>query len=122
MLKPQRYRCPLVHVGTFEKIKIGTRNKEDRKSRTGYVFTLNGGALAWGSQAQSVVAQSTCEAEYIAAATAAKEALYLKQLMPEFGYDTACIDLAVDNQGAIKVIYGQEGISNRMKHIDVRVL
>eukprot|EP00955_Chlamydomonas_euryale_P042291 352249-Chlamydomonas_euryale.AAC.24 len=53
------------------------------------------------------MAQSTCEAENIAAANAAKEALYLKQLMPEFGYDTTCIDLAVHNQGAIKVIYGQ---------------
>eukprot|EP00955_Chlamydomonas_euryale_P050554 354580-Chlamydomonas_euryale.AAC.1 len=60
------------------------------KSSTGFVFTLNGGALAWGSQTQSVVAQSTCEAEYIAGATAAKEDLYLKQLMPEFGYDTKC--------------------------------
>eukprot|EP00955_Chlamydomonas_euryale_P112597 366143-Chlamydomonas_euryale.AAC.3 len=49
------------------------------------------------------------------------EALYLKQLLPEFGYETSCIELACDNQGTIKVIYGQEGHSARMKHVDVRV-
>ena len=32
------------------------------KSQTGYVFTLNGGAVSWCSSKQSVVAGSTCEA------------------------------------------------------------
>ena len=36
---------------------------DDSKSQTGYVFTLNGGAVSWCSSKQSVVAGSTCEAE-----------------------------------------------------------
>ena len=36
------------------------------KSQTGYVFILNGGAISWSSSKQSIVAGSTCEAEYIA--------------------------------------------------------
>ena len=40
---------------------------DDSKSQTGYVFILNGGAVSWCSSKQSVVAGSTCEAEYIAA-------------------------------------------------------
>ena len=38
---------------------------DDSKSQTGYVFLLNGGAVSWCSSKQSVVAGSTCEAEYM---------------------------------------------------------
>ena len=46
---------------------------DDSKSRTGYVFILNGGTVSWCSSNQSVVTGSTCEAEYIAALEAAHE-------------------------------------------------
>ena len=46
---------------------------DDSKSQTGYVFLLNGGAVSWCSTKQSVVAGSTCKAEYIAASEAANE-------------------------------------------------
>ena len=46
---------------------------DDSKSQTGYVFILNGGAVSWCSSKQSVMAGSTCEAEYIAASEAANE-------------------------------------------------
>ena len=46
---------------------------DDSKSQSGYVFILNGGAVNWCSSKQSVVAGSTCEAEYIAASEAANE-------------------------------------------------
>ena len=44
---------------------------DDSKSQTGYRFILNGGAVSWCRSNQSVVAGSTCEAEYIAASKAA---------------------------------------------------
>ena len=46
---------------------------DDSKSQTGYVFLLNGGAVSWCSSKHSVMAGSTCEAEYIAASEAANE-------------------------------------------------
>ena len=48
-------------------------NPDDSKSQTGYTFILNGAAISWCSSKQSVVAGSTCEAEYIAAPEAAHE-------------------------------------------------
>ena len=39
---------------------------DESKSQTGYVFLLNGGAVSWCSSKHSIVARSTCEAEYIA--------------------------------------------------------
>ena len=44
---------------------------DDSKSQTGFI--LNGGAVSWCSSKQSVVAGSTCEAEYIATSEAANE-------------------------------------------------
>ena len=51
---------------------------DDSKSQTGYVFILNGGAVSWCSSKQSVIADSTYEAEYIDASEAAKEGVWMK--------------------------------------------
>ena len=52
---------------------------DDSKSQTGYVFLLNGGAVSWCSSKKSVVAGSTCEAEYVAALEAAHEGVWMKE-------------------------------------------
>ena len=46
-----------------------------KKSTSGYVFTLGGGAISWKSVKQSCIADFTVEAEYVAAGEAAKEAI-----------------------------------------------
>ena len=51
---------------------------DDSKSQTGYVYILNGGAVSWCKSKQSMVADSTCEVEYIAASEAAKEGVWMK--------------------------------------------
>ena len=48
---------------------------DKRKSTTGYVFTLAGGAVSWLSKLQTVVALSTTEAQYMVATQACKEAI-----------------------------------------------
>ncbi|XP_038984402.1 secreted RxLR effector protein 161-like [Phoenix dactylifera] len=58
---------------------------DDRRSTTGYVFTLAGGPISWRSMVQSLVALSTTESEYMAVAEAAKEALWLTGLVQGAG-------------------------------------
>jgi hypothetical protein len=58
---------------------------DDSKSQSGYVFILNGGAVSWCSSKQSVVAGSTCEAEYIAASEAAHEGVWMKEFISNLG-------------------------------------
>ncbi|KAL0329191.1 UNVERIFIED_CONTAM: Retrovirus-related Pol polyprotein from transposon TNT 1-94 [Sesamum radiatum] len=48
---------------------------DNAKSQSGFVFKLNGGVVAWKSSKQAITADSTTEAEYIAALEAAKEAV-----------------------------------------------
>ena len=56
-------------------------DKDSRKSTSELVFTLGGRALVWRSIKQSSIADSTMEAEYIAASEAAKEAVWFKNFL-----------------------------------------
>ena len=58
-------------------------DKDIRKSTSGSVFTLGGGAVVWRSVKQSSIVDSTKEAEYIAACEAAKEAVWLKKFITD---------------------------------------
>ena len=56
---------------------------DKRRSTSGVVITFNGRAVLWFSKLQSVVATSTAEAEYIAAAAATKESLWVRKMLGE---------------------------------------
>ena len=86
---------------TFRKSKKGLKivghsdsdwasTKEDRRSTTGYVFTLNedGPLVAWKSRKQHTVALSSCEAEYMALTHATQEAMFLSMLAEDFSIAT----------------------------------
>ena len=92
---------------------------DDRRSTTGYVFTLAGGPICWKSSVQSIVAMSTTEAEYMAVAEAAKEALWLTGLVRELGVEQGGVRLHCDSQSAIYLANNQV-YHARTKHIDVR--
>ncbi|KAL0460800.1 UNVERIFIED_CONTAM: Retrovirus-related Pol polyprotein from transposon TNT 1-94 [Sesamum latifolium] len=92
---------------------------DDRRSTTGYVFTLGGGSICWKSTVQSIVALSTIEAEYMAVAEAAKEALWLNGLVKELGVEQGGVQLHCDSQSAIYLAKNQV-YHARTKHIDVR--
>ena len=58
---------------------------DQRRSTSGYVFNLFGGAVSWMSKKQSVVALSTTEAEYMASTHARKEVVWLQRLCSSMG-------------------------------------
>ncbi|KAK8600391.1 hypothetical protein V6N12_050245 [Hibiscus sabdariffa] len=79
-------------------------DKDDSRSQPRFVFCLNGGAVSWKSLKQDTVADSTTEAEYIAASEAAKEAVWIKKFVTELGVVPSISDameLYCDNNGAI---------------------
>jgi hypothetical protein len=93
---------------------------DDRKSRTGVVCKINGCAVSWKSQKQTVVALSSAEAEYMAAGEAVKEILWLRQLLMELGFaESTSTSLLVDNEAAISIA-NKDVFHNRTKHIDMR--
>jgi hypothetical protein len=92
---------------------------DTRRSTTGYVFNLFGGAIIWSSRRQRTVAASTAEAEYMAASHAAKEALWLRKLMSDLKIQMSCIVIRADNQAAIKLLHNTAA-TPRSKHIDIQ--
>jgi len=94
--------------------------KDTRRSTTGYAFFLSNGIVTWSSQRQRLVTLSTTESEYVAAAAAAKEAMWLRKLINDIeNTNSAAVVLNVDNQSAIKLAKNPE-FHKRSKHIDIR--
>lgn len=79
---------------------------------------MSGGAISWSSKLQPTVAVSTSEAEYMAAAKAVREALWLKTLLQDFGITAGAMKIYCDSQGAIKLLKHPIASINS-KHIDI---
>jgi hypothetical protein len=93
---------------------------DGRRSTSGVLFFLGKSVITWQSQKQKVVALSSCEAEYIAAATASCQGVWLSRLLAEpRGKNADTITLKIDNQSAIQLSKNLV-FHDRSKHIDVK--
>ena len=95
---------------------------EDRRSTTGYYFSLNqiGPPISWKSKKQATVALSSCEAEYMALAATTQEAMFLFMLIKDFMCSlTKPITINCDNQGDIALVKNCI-VHNHSKHIDIK--
>jgi hypothetical protein len=91
----------------------------DRKSHSGYIFTLNGGPISWKSKKQAIVSLSSMEAEYIALTETVKEGMWLQKLQEDLKLNKEALIIYEDNQSCIRT--ASDVIRNeRSKHIDVR--
>ncbi|KAK4383890.1 Retrovirus-related Pol polyprotein from transposon TNT 1-94 [Sesamum angolense] len=106
-------------VGSIQYAALCTRPDIAYALSSGFVFKLNGGVVAWKSSKQDTTADSTMEAEYIAASEAAKEAVWMKNYIQELGVVPSIAEPVVifcDNNGAI--VQAKEPRSHhRSKHI-----
>jgi hypothetical protein len=94
---------------------------EDRRSTSGYIFTLGSAPVSWKKRKQPTVALSSCEAEYMALTEATKEALYLRTLCKTFSFDQLEKTVILcDNQGSISLTKESPKQHQRSKHIDVK--
>jgi hypothetical protein len=93
---------------------------DGRRSTSGVLVFLGASPIAWQSLKQKMVALSTCEAEYVAAATAACQVVWLRRLLGELtGVEARPPALKVDNQPAIALAKNPV-LHDRSKHIDVK--
>jgi hypothetical protein len=93
---------------------------ETRKSITGYTMMVAGGPVAWAARRQSVVAQSTTEAEYVAFCEACMEGKSLLNVLTEaISEQLVEFTLGVDNQAAI-ALASNTTYSRKTRHIELR--
>ncbi|KAG6499643.1 hypothetical protein ZIOFF_039433 [Zingiber officinale] len=93
---------------------------DGRKSTSGMAFYFNESLVSWNSQKQKTVALSSCEAEFMAATTAACQALWLRSLVSELtSEEPKPVTLFVDNRSAIALMKNPV-FHGRSKHIDTK--
>jgi Reverse transcriptase (RNA-dependent DNA polymerase)/GAG-pre-integrase domain len=91
-----------------------------RRSVTGLAFTFCGGAVAYRSKLQPIVATSSTEAEFIAAVQAAKMAKYLRSVLHDLGYTQSTpTPIYSDNEAAILMTNANKP-TQRSRHIDIQ--
>ena len=75
---------------------------DDGTSTTGHIFYLGDSPITWCSQKQDTVVLSSCEAEFMAATEAARQAIWLQDLLSKIT-DQSCerVTIRIDNQSAI---------------------
>jgi len=95
-------------------------NLDDRRSITGYAFSIGSGVIAWSSKKQSTVALSSCEAEYQALCAATCEAIWLRRLLNDAGKEQKnSTSIKSDNQSTINLAHHPVFHKNT-KHIDTQ--
>ena len=90
---------------------------DDGRITTGFMFYLGTSPITWTSCKQPTVALSSCEAEFMAATEAAKQAIWLKELMAEImNKEDKKVVLKIDNKSAIALTKNPV-FHGRSKHI-----
>jgi len=92
---------------------------DQRRSTSGYVFNLFGGAVSSMSKRQSIVALSTTKAKYMAATHARKEEVWLQRLCSSMGLVQRAIRIDYDRNSEIFLAKNPTYLS-KTKHIDVK--
>jgi len=95
-------------------------DSDERKSASDNCFMIGKTVCLWSSKKQSIVALSTCENEYVAAATSVCQSVWLSNIMTQIGFNLDVpIKNCIDNVSAINpaknLVFHQRG-----KHIDIR--
>ena len=83
--RPRATRLSSCPSGLGSEVVVG-HDLDSRRSHTGYILMLSGGAVSWKSRQQDCVSISTSEAEYVAASQCGQEVVYLREILGDFGF------------------------------------
>jgi hypothetical protein len=94
---------------------------DDMRSTSGYCFNFGSGVFSWCSKKQEIVAQSTAEAEFIAATAAVNQALWLKKILSDLSMEERePTEISVDNQAAIAISHNPV-FHGKTKHFNIKL-
>ncbi|GJZ24723.1 putative ribonuclease H-like domain-containing protein, partial [Tanacetum coccineum] len=91
----------------------------DKKSTIGGCQFLGRRLISWQCKKQTIVANSTTEAEYVAAANCCGQVLWIQNQMMDYGFNFMNTRIHIDNESTISVIKNPVAHS-RTKHIEIR--
>ncbi|GKB91708.1 hypothetical protein Tco_0963980 [Tanacetum coccineum] len=91
----------------------------DRKSTTGGCQFLGKRLISWQCKKQTIVANSTTEAEYVAAANCCGQVLWIQNQMLDYGFNFMNTKIFIDNESTICIVKNPV-FHSKTKHIEIR--
>ncbi|GKA80057.1 hypothetical protein Tco_0786653 [Tanacetum coccineum] len=91
----------------------------DRKSTTGGCQFLGCRLISWQCKKQTVVANSTTEAEYVAASSCCGQVLWIQNQLLDYGYNFMHTKIYIDNESTICIVKNPV-FHSKIKHIEIR--
>ncbi|GJR91220.1 hypothetical protein Tco_0215231 [Tanacetum coccineum] len=91
----------------------------DRKSTTGGCQFLGKRLISWQCKKQTIVANSTTEAEYVAAANCCGQVLWVQNQMLDYGFNFMNTKIYIDNESTICIVKNLV-FHSKTKHIEIR--
>ncbi|GJZ46674.1 putative ribonuclease H-like domain-containing protein [Tanacetum coccineum] len=91
----------------------------DRKSTTGGCQFLRRRLISWQCKKQTIVANSTTKAEYVAAANCYGQVLWIQNQLLDYGYNFMNTKIFIDNESIICIVKNPV-FHSKTKHIEIR--
>ncbi|GKE78518.1 hypothetical protein Tco_1544638, partial [Tanacetum coccineum] len=91
----------------------------ERKSTTRGCQFLRSRLISWQCKKQTVVANSTTEAEYVAASNCCRQVLWIQNQMLDYGYNFMNTNIFIDNESTICIVKNLVFYS-KTKRIEIR--
>ncbi|GJU83188.1 putative ribonuclease H-like domain-containing protein [Tanacetum coccineum] len=91
----------------------------DRKSTIRGCQFLGRRLISWQFKKQPIVANSTTEAEYVAAASCCGQVLWIQNQMLDYGYNFMNTKIFIDNESTIYIVKNPV-FHSKTKHIEIR--
>ncbi|GJY89138.1 hypothetical protein Tco_0503766 [Tanacetum coccineum] len=91
----------------------------DKKSTTGGCQFLGSRLISWQCKKQTIVATSTTEAEYVAAASCCGTVLWIYNQMLDYDYNFMNTKIFIDNESTICIVKNPV-FHSKTKHIEIR--
>jgi hypothetical protein len=93
---------------------------ETKQSITGLVIYLNGVPLLWGSLKQTVVVDSSCSAEFVAASVTCKQLLHAENMLGFLGFSSPKPYLLYTDSMACYHIASNPSRLGNVRHLQIR--
>jgi hypothetical protein len=91
-----------------------------KQSVTGYVIFLNGVPLLWGSLKQTIVVDSSCSAEFVAASVACKQLIHAENMLSFLGFScTKPYRMYTDSMACLHIATNPSKLGN-VRHLQIR--
>ncbi|GJT67718.1 putative ribonuclease H-like domain-containing protein [Tanacetum coccineum] len=90
----------------------------DRKSTTGGCQFLGRRLISWQCKKQTIVATSTTEAEYVAAANCCGQVLWIQNQLLDYGFNFMNTKIHIDNESTICIVKNPV-YHSKTKHIEI---